>query len=146
MNNVAMIGNLGKDPEIRYTGSGIAVAKFSLAVQRPFKNKQTNEYETDWFNCTAFRKTAELIADSFSKGSKIAFIGRVQNNNYTKDDGTKVYRDVILVENLTFIEPKSANNQNSQKNNGYKNNNQNNDDPFDRNNDSIDISDDDLPF
>lgn len=146
MNNVAMIGNLGKDPEIRYTGSGIAVANFSIAVQRPFKNKQTNEYETDWFNCTAFRKTAELIADSFSKGSKIAFIGRVQNNNYTKDDGTKVYRDVILVENLTFIEPKSANNQNSQQNNGYKNNNQNNDDPFDSNNDSIDISDDFLPF
>lgn len=145
MNNVAMIGNLGKDPEIRYTGSGIAVANFSIAVQRPFKNKQTNEYETDWFNCTAFRKTAELVAGSFSKGSKIAFIGRVQNNNYTKDDGTKVYRDVILVENLTFIEPKSANNQNSQQNNGYKNNNQNNDDPFDSNNDSIDISDS-LPF
>lgn len=146
MNNVAMIGNLGKDPEIRYTQSGIAVVNFSIAVQRPFKNKQTNEYETDWFNCTAFRKTAELIADSFSKGSKIAFVGRVQNNNYTKDDGTKVYRDVILVENLTFIEPKSANKQNNHQNNHQNNNSNFSDDPFDGNNDSIDISDDDLPF
>jgi len=145
MNNLSMIGNLGKDPEIRYTQSGIAVVNFSIAVQRPFKNKQTNEYETDWFNCTAFKKTAELIADSFTKGSKIAFSGRVQNNNYTKDDGTKVYRDVILVENLTFIEPKSANNQNKTQSNSYKNSNQN-DDPFAGNNDSIDITDDDLPF
>lgn len=143
MNNLSMIGNLGKDPELRYTGSGIAVVNFSIAVQRPFKNKQTNEYETDWFNCTAFRKTAELIADSFSKGSKIAFVGRVQNNNYTKDDGTKVYRDVILVENLTFIEPKEK--KNNQPKNNYNNGNYNSD-SFSGNNDSIEIDDQDLPF
>jgi single-strand DNA-binding protein len=134
-----MIGNLTRDPEIRYSGSGMAITNISVAVQRQFKDKSSGEYETDFFNCTAFRSTAEIIANNFSKGSKIAISGNLQNNNYTKDDGTKVYRDVIIINSVTFVEPKKDQNANKPKQ-------QNNDDPFEKNNDSIDISDSDLPF
>lgn len=145
MNNLSMIGNLGKDPELRYTGSGMAVVNITLAVQRAFKNKQTNEYETDWFNCTAFSKTAEIISNNFQKGSKIAISGSLQNNNYTKDDGTKVYRDVIVINNITFIESK-GNQPNNNSTKPKSNPKKIDDDPFESNPDTIDISDDSLPF
>ena len=154
MNTVTLIGNLGRDPQINAAGT---MASFSIAVKRKFKNKQTNEYETDWFNCKAFGKTAELIGDNFSKGSQIAFEGHLQNNNYDKD-GKMIYRDEVIVDGITFI----SQNNSAQSNGDYQqtntrsydsnqSSNQNQSqyssrDPFDNKSTPIDITDDDLPF
>lgn len=146
MNNLSMIGNLGKDPELRYTGSGTAVVNISIAVQRQFKNKSTGEYESDWFNCTAFRNTAEMIANNFRKGSKIAFTGNLQNNNYTNNDGVKIYRDVIIIQNVTFIESKSQSGNQDKVSKAADRFKQYEDDPFEKNDDSIQIDESDLPF
>jgi len=142
MNSLNMIGNLTRDPELRYSGGSMAIANLSIAVQRQFKDKNSGEYETDFFNCTAFSKTAEMIANNFSKGSKIAISGNLQNNNYTKDDGTKVYRDVIIINGVTFVESKKERNTSKPRTQSKPVD----DDPFEKNNDSIDISDSDLPF
>lgn len=155
MNSINVIGRLGRDPQ---TNSAGTVASFSIAVQRQFKNKQTNEYETDWFNCKAFGKTAELIQSYFAKGSQIAFTGHLQNNNYEKDDGTKVYSNEIVVDSITFISQNNdagerssnsqANSRSYDSNRNYaKNQSQStNRDPFESKGQPIDISDDDLPF
>lgn len=103
MNNINIIGNLGRDPQLNASGT---VASFSVAVRRQFKDKQTGEYISDWFNCKAFNKTAELIQNSFQKGSQIAFTGHLQNNNYEKD-GQMIYRDEIIVDSITFIGKKT---------------------------------------
>ena len=154
MNSISLIGNLGRDPQINAAGT---MASFSIAVKRKFKNKQTGEYETDWFNCKAFNKTAEMIRDSFSKGSQIAFDGHLQNNNYEKD-GQKIYRDEVIVDSITFIgqntgiESSSSNQQTNTRNyntnsNGGQNTTQySNNDPFEKNSKPVDIEDDDLPF
>lgn len=146
MNNLSMIGNLGKDPELRYSNEGTAIVNFSVAVKRQFKNKSTGEYESDWFNCTAFRNTAEMIANNFRKGSKIAFTGNLQNNNYTNNEGVKVYRDVIIIQNVTFIESKNRSNQPSENNQNNKKSPDFDHDPFDNNDDPIAIDNDSLPF
>jgi len=154
MNSLNIIGTLGRDPQINAAGT---VASFSIAVKRKYKNKQTNEYETDWFNCKAFNKTAELIRDNFSKGSQIAFEGHPQNNNHEKD-GKMVYRDEFIVDGITFIGSKNNaqsngdyQQTNAQQYNSNQSSNQNpiqysNHDPFDKSGTPIDIEDDDLPF
>lgn len=167
MNTTSVIGNLGRDPQLNAAGN---MASFSIAVKRQYKDQQSGEYKSDWFNCKAFGKTAELIGKSFQKGSQIAFTGHLQNNNYEKD-GQMIYRDEIIVDSITFIGQKTdvserydngqANSQYSNSNqgsgqNGAYNSNQNqntyNDfnntpDPFgSANGDQIDIEDDDLPF
>lgn len=151
MNTVHMIGNLGRDPQINAAGT---MASFSIAVKRQFKDKQTGEYQSDWFNCKAFGKTAELIGKSFSKGSQIAFTGHAQNNNYEKD-GQMIYRDEYIVDSITFIGQKTDvserydNGQvNSQQNNSNQNWNQNqSQNGFGGvSGDQVDIEDDDLPF
>lgn len=155
MNTISLIGNLGRDPQVNAAGT---MASFSIAVKRKFKNKQTNEYETDWFNCKAFGKTAGLIGDNFFKGSQIAFEGHLQNNNYEKDDGTKVYRDEIIVDGITFIgqnngvqsngdyQQTNTQSYNSNQSGGQNQSQYSNRDPFDDKSTPIDISDDDLPF
>lgn len=154
MNSINIIGTLGRDPLINAAGT---MASISIAVKRKFKNKQTNEYETDWFNCKAFSKTAELIRDNFSKGSQIAFEGHLQNNNHEKD-GKIVYRDEIIIDGITFIGSKNSAQSNedyqqpiTQQYNSNQSSNQNsnqysNHDPFDKDSNPIDIEDDDLPF
>lgn len=104
MNKLILIGRLTKDPEIRVSGS-VTIAKFSLAVDRRFK--RDGEPEADFFNCTAFNKTAEFIEKYCSKGMKMALEGRIQNDNYEKD-GVKHYGVVVIVENIEFAESKKG--------------------------------------
>ena len=104
MNKLILIGRLTKDPEIRMSGS-VTIAKFSLAVDRRFK--RDGEPEADFFNCTAFNKTAEFIEKYCKKGMKMALEGRVQNDNYEKD-GVKHYGVVVIVENIEFAESKKG--------------------------------------
>lgn len=86
MNIITVTGHLGKDCELQTTQSGMSIFKNSIAVKRRFKNKQTNEYETDWLNITAFNKTAEMMSKWLSKGSKVFISGETQTRNYTDNN------------------------------------------------------------
>lgn len=104
MNRVILIGRLTKDPEIRTSGN-YTIASFGIAVDRKFK--RDGEPEADFFNCTAFNKTAEFVEKYCKKGTKMVVEGRVQNDNYEKD-GVKHYGVKIMVDSLEFAESKSA--------------------------------------
>lgn len=108
MNKVILMGRLTRDPEIRYSQgeNSTAIAKFSLAVERKFK--RNGEAEADFFNCTAFGKTAEVVEKYLKKGTKMAVIGRLQNDNYTNKEGQKVYSVQIIVEEMEFAESKKT--------------------------------------
>lgn len=107
MNKCILIGRLTKDPEVRYTnGENVtAIARFSIAVDRRFKNNN-GEYETDFFNCTAFGKQGEFVEKYLKKGTKIVLSGRIQNDNYTNRDGQKVTAVQIITEEIEFAESK----------------------------------------
>lgn len=116
MNKVILLGNLTRDPEIRYSQGEkqMAVARFSLAVNRRFAND--GETNADFFNCTAFGKTAEFIEKYFRQGSRMSIVGRIENNNYTNKNGEKVYSVQIMVEEVEFAERKSAQSNNQTQN------------------------------
>lgn len=99
MNKVEMLGRMTKDPEVRYSQGGAAVANFSIAVDRRFKRE--GEPTADFFNCVAFSKTAEFVEKYFSKGSGICIVGRLQNDEYEKD-GKKVIATKIYVDEVYF--------------------------------------------
>lgn len=116
MNKVILLGNLTRDPEIRYSQGEkqMAIARFSLAVNRRFaKDGETN---ADFLNCTAFGKTAEFVEKYFRQGSRISLVGRIENNNYTNKNGEKVYSVQIMVEEVEFAERKSAQSNNQTQN------------------------------
>ena len=107
MNKVILLGHLTRDPEVRYAqGSNMAIARFSLAVNRRFPRE--GEPDSDFFNCTAFGKTAEFVEKYFHKGSRMSLVGRVQNDNYTNKNGEKVYSVQIIAEEVEFAERKST--------------------------------------
>lgn len=110
MNKVILVGRFTRDPEIRYsTGeSATATARFSLAVNRRFKNAEGN-YDADFINCVAFGKTAEFIEKYFKKGMSIGITGRIQTGSYTNKDGQKVYTTDVIVEETEFVESKGGN-------------------------------------
>ncbi|MCI5882822.1 MAG: single-stranded DNA-binding protein [Clostridiales bacterium] len=108
MNKVILMGNLTRDPEIRYSQNenSLAIARFSIAVNRRF-NRQ-GETDTDFFNCTAFGKQAEFVEKYFKQGSRMLLTGRVQNDNYTNKNGERVYSVQIIAEEIEFAERKST--------------------------------------
>ena len=108
MNKVILVGNLTRDPEVRYSqgASQTAVARFSVAVRRNFKRE--GEPDADFFNCTAFGKNAEFIERYMHKGTKVALNGRVQNDNYTNKDGQMVYSVRIIVDEIEFGESRNS--------------------------------------
>lgn len=143
MNRVVLVGRLTKDPELRYTPNGVAVATFTLAVNRSFTNQQ-GEREADFINCVIWRKPAENVANFLKKGSLAGVDGRIQTRSYEGQDGKRVYVTEVLAETVQFLEPK--NNQSSkQSNNQRQDQTRVDEDPFASGN-KIDISDDDLPF
>lgn len=111
MNKVELVGRLTRDPEVRYTTgeSANAIARFSVAVNRRFKNAEGN-YDADFINCVAFGKTAEFIEKYFRKGMAIGLTGRIQTGNYTNKDGVKVYTTDVVVEEAEFVESKNSGN------------------------------------
>lgn len=125
MNKVILGGNLTRDPEVRYSQSEnpMAIARFGIAINRRFKRQ--GETDCDFFNCTAFGKTAEFVEKYFRKGTRIILSGRIENNNYTNENGEKVYSVQVLVEEVEFGEKKTSDSQSVV--NGA-NNNSNNDD------------------
>lgn len=151
INNTVLTGRLVQDPELKYTGSGVAVISFRLAVNRNFTNAN-GEREADFINCQAWRGTAEVIANNLNKGSLIGVEGRIQTRNYQDNDNKTVYITEVVVDSVTFLESKTQtqNNNNYQSSNAQSNNTNNNsfvdNDPFESKTDATDISDDDLPF
>ncbi|MCM3488806.1 single-stranded DNA-binding protein [Alkalihalophilus marmarensis] len=142
LNRVVLVGRLTKDPELRYTPSGVAVANFTLAVNRAFSNQQ-GEREADFVNCVVWRKPAENVANYLKKGSLAGIDGRIQTRSYDNNEGKRVFITEVVAESVQFLEPRG---QGSQGNNDQqRNSGPYNDDPFANDGKPIDISDD-LPF
>ncbi len=108
LNKVILMGRLTKDPEFRQTTSGIPVVRFSIAINRQFKNQQTGERETDFVDCVAWRQTAEFVSRYFAKGNMILVEGQLRNDNYTDNNGVKHYRMNVQVDNVSFCESKGG--------------------------------------
>lgn len=108
MNKVILMGNLTRDPEIRYSQgeNSLAIARFSLAISRRFTRQ--GETDVDFFNCTAFGKQAEFVEKYFKQGSRMLMTGRVQNDNYTNKNGEKVYSVQIIADEIEFAERKGT--------------------------------------
>lgn len=107
INNVILVGRLTKEPEIRMTQSGTKVCSFTLAVNR--KVQAQGQPDADFINCVAWSKTAELMEQYLSKGSQIGVEGRIQTRNYDNQQGQRVYITEVVVQSLTFLEPKNVN-------------------------------------
>jgi len=125
MNKVMLIGRLTKAPELRYTQSGTAVASFTLAANRKFSN-QNGEHEADFINCVAWQRTAEFVANYFTKGQQMALEGRLQVRSYDGDDGQRRWVTEVVAEQVEFVGSKQENGQQSQPNNNVNNNANNN--------------------
>lgn len=123
MNKVIIIGRFTRDPEIKYTTgeNATATARFSLAVNRRFKNKEGN-YDADFINCVAFGKTAEFIEKYFTKGMAIGITGRIQTGSYTNKEGQKVYTTDVVVEETEFVESKNKGTSDNVPNNNANSN------------------------
>ena len=103
LNKVILVGNLGADPEMRYTASGTAVAKFSLATSRKFTGKDGQRQEkTEWHRIVAWRKLAEICGQYLSKGKQVIIEGRIEYGSYEKD-GVKHYTTDIVAENMQML-------------------------------------------
>lgn len=108
MNNVALVGRLTNDVELRTAGEK-AFAMFTVAVNRPFKNKETNEYDADFIRCKAFGGTAEFIAKYFGKGKPIGVMGWIQTGKYTDKNGNQAFSTDVMVEKAEFVGSKNDN-------------------------------------
>ena len=125
INNVVLVGRMTRDAELRMTQSNTAVASFTLAVNRNFKN-QSGEREADFINCVIWRQAAENLANWCKKGALVGITGNIQTRNYENQQGQRVYVTEVLANNFQLLESRSQ--QQSSNNN------------------SMDISDEDLPF
>ncbi|MFD2761331.1 single-stranded DNA-binding protein [Lentibacillus juripiscarius] len=157
LNRVVLVGRLTKDPDLRYTASGVAVANFTLAVNRPFSNQQGSR-DADFINCVIWRRAAENLANYMKKGSMVGVDGRIQTRTFEGQDGKTVFVTEVVADSVQFLESKGSSQNRGQQSSGFQpNQNQNqsqnqpdqkpaSDNPFKDNGEPIDISDDDLPF
>lgn len=106
MNKLLLTGRICKDPEVRYGNDNKSIARFSLAVDRKYKDNNGN-YPTDFFNLVSFGKTAEFVEKYLHKGVKILVEGEIRNNNYQKD-GKTVYSDQLIAHNVEFCESRNS--------------------------------------
>ena len=133
INRVVLTGRITKDPELRYTQSGVAVVSFTLAVDRQYRN-QAGEREADFINCVIWRKSAENFVNFTHKGSKVGIDGRLQTRNYENQQGQRVYVTEVVADTFSLLDSRQDNqggqqggyqNQgNQQYNNSYQGNNQ----------------------
>jgi single-strand DNA-binding protein len=105
VNKAILIGNLGKDPEVRYTGTGVAVATFSMATSESWRDPEGNTQErTEWHNIVAWRKLAEICGEYLKKGSKVYVEGRLQYRTYDDKNGVKRYVTEIVMDELVMLD------------------------------------------
>jgi len=111
INRVVLVGRLTKDPELKYTPSGVQMARFTVAVNRTFK--QEGQPEADFIGCLAWRKQAENLANFMKKGSLIGVEGRIQTGSFEGQDGKRVYTSDVIADSIQFLEPRSSNSESS---------------------------------
>ena len=109
LNHIVIMGRLTRDPELRRTGSGVAVASFSLAVDRDFAPKDGGERETDFIDCVAWRQTGEFVSKYFTKGRMAVVSGRLQIRSWTDKDGNKRRSAEVVADNVYFGDSKRDN-------------------------------------
>ena len=119
LNHITIMGRLTRDVELRRTGSGIAVASFTVAVDRDFADKQSGEKETDFIECVAWRQTGEFVSKYFTKGRMIVVDGRLQIRGWTDKDGNKRRTAEVVADNCYFGDSK----RDSDSGNAYGGNN-----------------------
>ncbi|HEM3127091.1 single-stranded DNA-binding protein [Streptococcus suis] len=152
INNVVLVGRMTKDAELRYTPSNVAVATFTLAVNRNRKN-ENGEREADFINCVIWRQAAENLANWAKKDALIGIVGSIQTRNYENQQGQRVYVTEVIANQFHMLESRGQQSQgnsfqngnNSNSGNFQNGNNQGYQSPFGNSN-PMDISDDDLPF
>lgn len=115
INRVVLVGRLTKDPELKYTQTGIAVTRFTLAVNRAFQSA-SGEREADFISCVAWRKQAENVANFLKKGSLVGLDGRIQTGSFEGTDGKRVYTTEIVADSVQFLEPRNGNADNASSN------------------------------
>lgn len=152
INRSVLVGRLTRDPELRYTNGGAAVATFTIAVNRQFTN-QNGEREADFISCVIWRKAAENLTNFTHKGSLIGIDGHIQTRNYENQQGTRIYVTEVVVDNFSLLESRAESEHHQSANsNGHSSNNSNNrkydnnQNQYGNNGGQIDISSDDLPF
>ena len=106
LNHITIMGRLTRDPELRRTGSGVAVASFSLAVDRDFGKYENGERETDFIDCVAWRQTGEFVSKYFAKGRMAVVSGRLQVRSWTDKDGNKRRTAEVVADNIYFGDSK----------------------------------------
>lgn len=141
INNVILVGRITKDPELKYTPANQAVAQFTLAVNRTFKNAN-GERESDFINCVIWRKSAENLANWVKKGNLIGITGRIQTRNYENQQGQRVYVTEVIAENFQMLESRT---QQGQQQSQQATQETKQPDPF-SGGAPMNISDDALPF
>ena len=141
INNVALVGRMAGDAELRYTPNNQAVATFRLAVNRTFKN-QNGERETDFINCVIWRQQAENLANWAKKGALIGITGRIQTRSYENQQGQRVYVTEVVADTFQLLE--SRKDREGGQSQGYSQPDFSQQAPMNAN--PMDISDDDLPF
>lgn len=114
LNHIILMGRLTRDPELRHTQSGTAVASFTLAVDRDFKAKNTGEKATDFIECVAWKNTADFIASYFSKGRMAVVEGRLQTRDWTDKEGNKRKSSEVIVDSVYFGDSKKETGGNAQ--------------------------------
>ena len=119
LNHIVIMGRLVRDPELRRTGTGIAVASFTVAVDRDFGSRDGGERETDFIDCVAWRSTGEFVSKYFTKGSMIVVSGRLQIRNWNDKDGNKRRSAEVVADNVYFGESKRSNEGNAYGGNAY---------------------------
>ena len=136
INNVVLVGRLVRDPELKYTGTGLAFMQFTLAVNRKFKN-QDGEREADFVNCVIWRQNAENLANWGFKGALLGITGTIQTRNFENQQGQRVYVTEVIADSFQLLE---------RRDNGTKQQATDNNKGFSQNTAPMDISNDDLPF
>jgi single-strand DNA-binding protein len=153
VNKVILLGNVGKDPEVRATGGGTTVANFTLATSDRFQDPQGNWQErTEWHNLVAFKRTAEIVRDYVKKGSKLYIEGKIQTRSWDdKETGAKRYRTEIIVNDLSLLSGRDESSggggySRSSSSSGSSHMDQRPPAAQDEYSQSAEISDDDIPF
>lgn len=139
LNRVILIGRLTKDPEMRYTPTGMAVTQFTLAVDRPFGNASHGDQTVDFIPIVTWRQLAETCANHLKKGRLTALEGRIQVRNYENNEGKKIYVTEVVADNVRFLDTNKDGSQRADRPNTER-------DPFHDDGKPIEISEDDLPF
>ena len=119
LNHIVIMGRLTRDPELRRTGSGIAVASFTVAVDRDFGGRDGGEKETDFIDCVAWRQTGEFVSKYFTKGRMIVVSGRLQIRSWTDKDGNKRRTAEVVADNCYFGDSKRDEGGSSYGGNAY---------------------------